>query len=306
MKGNKSGMLRAFALVASIALIPACGDKNVTIMSGSSAGTQTLSIQFGDQGSFGGGIVPQVLFLSEAVNDANPDVFATTLDGAVRVNLSKVVSYDDVYNDKEVSGFAWSPDHAYVAYHGNLYNESQEEIWIVPATGGTPVRTIPNPQPGQNVAVGSYAWAPNGSRLALMVDANTEGVFELFTVRPDGTGLVKVSGTLPTGGDVTSFAWAPDSSRIAYVADQDVNDDFELYTVLPDGTGNVQVSGTLVTGGDVTSFAWASDSSRLVYAADQRFDNASELFSTSPTASDSVQISGPMGTQGAVSGVVVR
>ena len=80
---------------------------------------------------------------------------------------------------------------------------------------------------------------------------DTDNVFELYTVLPDGTGNVKVSGTMVANGDVNKFAWAPNSSRLVYWADQDTDNVFELYTVLPDGTGNVKVSGTLVSGGDV-------------------------------------------------------
>lgn len=66
-------------------------------------------------------------------------------------------------------------------------------------------------------SVGSFAWAPDGSRLAFVAGGG------VYTVRADGTGL----GRLVDGGDP---AWSPDGATIAYVTL-----DHDIYAVSPGG-----------------------------------------------------------------------
>ncbi len=143
--------------------------------------------------------------------------------------------------------------------NGLLDDEEQEtdqvfELYTVTATGahlekmsGTLVA---------NGSVGSFSWAPDGTRLAYLADQNIDSEFKLFTVRPDGSGNTKVNGTLVSGGTVSSFKWLPTSNQLAYTADQENDNVFELYTVAPDGSNNVKVSGERVDNGDVVSFEW--------------------------------------------------
>jgi len=58
------------------------------------------------------------------------------------------------------------------------------------------------------------------------------GINELFAAFDDGSGIIKLSGTMTPGGNVTAFV------------------------VSPDGSENTKLSGTLVIGGDVDSFDW--------------------------------------------------
>ena len=106
-----------------------------------------------------------------------------------------------------------------------------------------------------------FTWAPDSSRVAYRADQDTDGVGELYSATPDGSGTPdKLNGALVAGGRVfLGFTWAPDSSRVAYRADQDTDDILELYSATPDGSGTPdKLNGALVAGGDVVeTFTWA-------------------------------------------------
>jgi hypothetical protein len=65
---------------------------------------------------------------------------------------------------------------------------------------------------GAGNGVFDFAWAPDGRRLAVVGDLETDGVSELFVVSPSGGAQpVKVSGAVAVGGGVSSFTfgWTP-------------------------------------------------------------------------------------------------
>ena len=129
--------------------------------------------------------------------------------------------------------------------------------------------------------VTQFAWAPNDSRVAYLADQDGLDTFELYTSLPDGTGNVRVSGALVSGGDVDVFACSPDSSRIAYLADQDEVNVFELYASAPDGSTNLRVSDTPIPGGNVEDdFAWAPSSFRVAYRANHDDVLVIDLYTT--------------------------
>src|SRR5262249_13646681 len=54
-------------------------------------------------------------------------------------------------------------------------------------------------------------WSPDGARIAFYSDRG--GSYELWTIRPDGSGLMQVT----TGTNSPSFpVWSPDGTRIAF------------------------------------------------------------------------------------------
>jgi len=99
------------------------------------------------------------------------------------------------------------------------------------------------------------AWAPDSSRLAYLADNVTVGVPETYTVAPDGTGGVKVSGALPAGGLTLLPQWAPDGKRLAYFGYLVTAGIADVATVRPDGSGFQIVSANQL-GNGVGSFTW--------------------------------------------------
>ena len=100
---------------------------------------------------------------------------------------------------------------------------------IVP---GSPADRVGLPIGG---VIAAFGWSPDSSRIAYRANQRLSGFIELFTVLPDGSDNLRVSGAPTTGGNVTDFRWSPDSSFIAYRANQDTAVLFELFVTTPDG-----------------------------------------------------------------------
>src|SRR4030095_16744126 len=71
--------------------------------------------------------------------------------------------------------------------------------------------------------------------IAFVADATLTGIDELFAADLEGTQLVKLSGTLVAGGNVTLMSWSPDGAKVAFLADKEVDETFELYVVAATG-----------------------------------------------------------------------
>ena len=72
-------------------------------------------------------------------------------------------------------------------------------------------------------------WSPDGSMLAFRVWTN--GDYQLFVARADGSDLTNLTGSMGVG----ELAWSPDGSMLAFTAFQQENDD--VFVVNSDGTG---------------------------------------------------------------------
>ncbi len=65
----------------------------------------------------------------------------------------------------------------------------------------------------------SYSFSPDGSMIAYRMSADGSGNdFALYTIKPDGSDMTKVSADLKvdTGLITQTFTWSPDSSRLAF------------------------------------------------------------------------------------------
>ena len=74
------------------------------------------------------------------------------------------------------------------------------------------------------------AWSPDGARIAF--HAELGGSWDIYTVRADGTGLVRVTSH---PADDRYPAWSPDGRWIAFSSNRD--GPWEVYVTLADGTG---------------------------------------------------------------------
>lgn len=169
----------------------------------------------------------------------------------------------------------WSPDATKLAYGGQVAGTQPNgavSLWVVGAdgTGRTKVS-------GTLVAGGSVSWnSPNGAdgagiygiwshdgqRVAFLADKDTDDVFELWTVKPDGTGLVKVLSASPTT-DVYAFQWSPTAPQLFGVRS---GSGTQLWVIPAAGGAPVAVSGAAeVLAPWITT--WSPDGSRIAYTA---------------------------------------
>lgn len=95
------------------------------------------------------------------------------------------------------------------------------------------------------------------------------GDLEIYSVRPDGTGLLNLTQNAAQDAEPT---WSPDGSMIAFVSDRD--GEFDIHVMNADGTGDRN----LTPGGNIDDAAprWSPDGRRLAF---QRFvDNSWEIY----------------------------
>jgi len=110
-----------------------------------------------------------------------------------------------------------------------------------------------------------FQWSVDSSLIAYRADQDTQNKIELYTTDPEGLENNRVSGTLPSGGDVYEFKWDDDDLglSIGYMANQISVFVIELFASLPDGGENTRLSSDLVdengeseADGGVFAFEW--------------------------------------------------
>ena len=224
-----------------------------------------------------------VLYLADASVDGTYELFTNTRSGNQHRALTQASFGMGVDRNYKVS-----PNGRYVAFRNEGDMPGVLELYVDDLDDDLP----PIKVNGNLVAGGgvdSFQWSPNSDRLAYVADQEVVLRYELFTVQPDGSQLIRVSGDMVAGGslatkapglDSAEYAWSPNGQRLAYIADQDMDSVAELYTVLANGASNIKINGNLVDGGDVTGFRWSPDSQRVMYRADQDTNEVYELYST--------------------------
>jgi Tol biopolymer transport system component len=241
-----------------------------------------------------------IVFIADKDTAGVFELFISSRAGASITKLSGILIAGG-----DVVDFQISPDGNSIAFVANKDFLNKFELFVVSIISGTPVKVSGDPVLGmvgtgiKKVVTGGiigkrwFAWASDGSRIAYIADQEAAGIYELFSVRPNGVGNVRLSDDLASGGSVKSFAWAPDSSRVAYLADQDTALMDELYASLPDRSLNPNpvVSELPNTSRDVFDFRWSPNSDLIAYRANQVNLTRKDLYVASPLGVGSNPIS---------------
>ena len=103
--------------------------------------------------------------------------------------------------------------------------------------------------------------AARAAEQAIVFVSDRDGEPEIFTVRPDGSGVTQLTSNQAWDTDP---AWSHDATRIAFSSSRDGDDD--IYVMNADGTNVVNVSNS-GTGRDIQP-DWSPDGTRLVFVRD--------------------------------------
>ncbi|HEX9174508.1 MAG TPA: LpqB family beta-propeller domain-containing protein [Telluria sp.] len=109
---------------------------------------------------------------------------------------------------------------------------AQGALWLMPVTGGEPVRITEQPlQPA------APAWSPDGQTIAFQ-NFTPQGSYHIWTIAPDGGRATEV-----TGGpnDDRDPAWLPDGSGLVFSSDRSGDGQYKIWRVALGGSP-VQVS----------------------------------------------------------------
>ncbi len=151
---------------------------------------------------------------------------------------------------KKLESPAFSPDGKRIAFIWGK-KAGAGAIFTMNAEGGGLKQVTPWQKGG---LADKIDWSPDGSRIAFSSPGigDVPGVSSnVFTVRPDGTGLIKL--TSSRGGKIHNGldSWSPDGKKIAFVSNR--TGTYEIYVMNADGSRVTQVT----SGPEAHRAAWA-------------------------------------------------
>ena len=170
----------------------------------------------------------KIAFVSR--RDGRSEIYVMNATGAGLTRLTKNLPsqcYSSIFNQCGESSPAWSPDGKRIvfAHKQSRYTAILETI-RADGSGATPV---PNTGPD----LGTPAWGSTG-KIAFVTSTG------IFVIRPDGSGLVRLTNILGWGDEHPS--WAPDGSKIAFSSNR--TGETQIYAMNANGSGVTRLTKT--------------------------------------------------------------
>jgi hypothetical protein len=170
---------------------------------------------------------------------------------------------DDLVSGGDVIAFKWAPTDLMIAYTADQDIDDKFELYTTSPPPTITFFKVSGTRFDGNAVDNDFKWSPDSSLIAYRADQDTPNKIELYTTDPEGLDNDRVSGTLPSGGNVDEFKWDDFGLSIGYLANQISVSVIELFASLPDGKENTRLSSGLVDGigdpaadSDVSAFEW--------------------------------------------------
>jgi len=195
-------------------------------------------------------------------DESTPDVFELYTSDPDVVSANTKVS-GTVVTGGDVTAFKWAPTVLLIAYTADQIINNKIELFTTnPPPAVTDIKVSRGALPGV-IVEDDFQWSPDSTLIAYRANQDNPNKIELYSTDPEGLVNNKVSGTLPSGGDVDQFKWDDQGTAIGYLANQISVFVTELFASLPDGGSNTRLSSDLVdedgdpeADGEVSAFEW--------------------------------------------------
>ncbi len=198
------------------------------------------------------------------------NIWVIDADGTNLVAVTKLTA-SGAYSD----GPDWSPDGTRIVYSsqraidGSDAKGTTSNLWIVGPTGQSGFKIT-----SFNSAIATLAqWSPDGTTIAFFGSGSlggqdapnlNNGVYNIWTVHPDGTSRKAVTQLTAANVSSGSLAWSADSREFAYFSTRAADGSDTAGTIggiiwllAKDGTNLRSVAALTATGADAGSPAWA-------------------------------------------------
>jgi TolB protein len=143
------------------------------------------------------------------------------------------------FNELPEKGPAWSPDGKHLVFWRSSALTGVGEplppgdLWILNLASGEERNVTQSP----TVDDDEPQWSPDGTRIAFHSDAREAGNVDVYTIRPDGRELRRLTNTPAFDSDAN---YSPDSKRITFTSERRGNPD--IFVMRADGARQTQLT----------------------------------------------------------------
>lgn len=167
----------------------------------------------------------------------------------------------------------WSPDGQSIVFSSDRDDPENAQLYLMASDGSSPRALLP-------LSASDYIaprWSPDGAWILFHANQPVDGElrFEIYKVRPDGTGMVNVSNA---PGNNFRGDWSPDGERIVFVSERDGNR--ELYVMNADGSNQVRLTESQA---DDNRPRWSPDGKSILFESNRDGDNTALYLMDAPS-----------------------
>lgn len=153
------------------------------------------------------------------------DIWMMDADGSNQRNLTNHPATD-------IQG-VWSPDGKKIAF--GSFRSGQADVWTMNANG-TGLFNVTK----SSTEDLSPSWSPNGKELLFDSRASESDDYDVFAIRPDGTGRRQLT-TDPSSDDTWS-SWSPDGTKVLFTSNRTYGGERNVWVMNRDGSGQTAIT----------------------------------------------------------------